>query len=151
MVNSDVRTYGYRMNDPLQDLPGYLLRRASAASLADLNLRLEPTGLRHTDAALLVLIDANPGITQSLLGKALDIQRANMAPMIARLDTKGFVSREPVDGRSEGLYLTWDGQATLAKARAAMDAHEASLLKGIAPEMRPLIGPLLKSLWSRQH
>lgn len=139
------------MIDPLQELPGYLLRRASAASLVDLNRRLEGLGLRHTDAALLVLIDANPGITQSALGKVLDIQRANMAPIIARLDARGLVRRKPVDGRSEGLSLTGEGQAVLLKAREVMDSHEARLVAKITPDMRSVLVPLLKALWLREH
>ena len=118
------------MSDPLRVLPGYLLRRASSAALADLNRRLEEVGLRHAEASLLVLLAANPGTTQSALGRQLDIQRANMAPLVARLDARGFISRKPVDGRSEGLHLTPAGERSAADALAAMTAHEAALLEG---------------------
>ena len=74
------------MKDPLLDLPGYVLRRASAAALSELNQRLAPLRLRHGDAAFLLLIAAAPGSNQSEVGRILDIERANMVPLVARLD-----------------------------------------------------------------
>ncbi|MEQ1640280.1 MAG: MarR family transcriptional regulator, partial [Novosphingobium sp.] len=72
------------MKDPLLDLPGYSLRRAAAAVMGEFVARLEPLGLRLSDVSALLLVGANPGVTASQLGRMLDIQRANMVPMIAR-------------------------------------------------------------------
>ena len=81
------------MSDPLATLPGYVLRRASTAALSGLNRRLAPLGLRHVDASLLLILGARPGTTQSEAGRLLDIQRANMVPIVARLETRGLVGR----------------------------------------------------------
>ncbi len=98
------------MKDPLLDLPGYVLRRASAAALAALNERLAPLELRHADVALLMLIEASPGLTQSHAGRILDIQRANMVPFVGRLEGRGIIERRQVDGRSQALDLTGSGR-----------------------------------------
>ncbi len=60
------------MKDPLVNLAGYVLRRASAVALAELNQRLAPLSLRHADVAMLMLIESVPGITQSHAGRVLD-------------------------------------------------------------------------------
>lgn len=135
------------MQDPLTSLPGYLLRRASTASLAELNQKLAGLKLRHSDASLLLLIGSNPGITQSEAGRMLDIQRANMVPFIARLETQGFVRRQQVDGRSQGLSLTSMGEDVMLRARNLIEDYEEQLLKRVPSDMRPFVVPILLSLW----
>src|SRR6516165_8558915 len=137
------------MNDPLVRLCGYLLQRAASSALAELNLRLAPLGLRHAGVALLMLIEARPGITQSQAGRTLDIQRANMVPFVARLEGLGVIRRRQVDGRSQALELTGRGHMLLQRARRVVDAHEARLLARVPAELRPMVLPVLKALWQR--
>ena len=59
--------------DPLKAYPGYQLRRASGAQMAVLARRLAVLELRPTEATVLRLIDANPGIKQSAIGRLLEI------------------------------------------------------------------------------
>jgi len=135
------------MKDPLDNLPGYVLRRASAATLAELNQRLEPLKLRHADVAFLLLIDEEPGISQSEAGRILDIQRANMVPFVSRLEKRGLLDRTKVDGRSQALRLTAAGRTKLAKARRIIGVFEASLMNRVPEKMRPMVLPILMALW----
>jgi DNA-binding MarR family transcriptional regulator len=135
------------MKDPLANLPGYVLRRASAATLAELNQHLEPLKLRHADVAFLLLIDEAPGISQSEAGRILDIQRANMVPFVARLERRGLVDRTKVDGRSQALRLTAGGRTLLAKARRVVGSFETSLMNRVPEKMRPMVLPILMALW----
>jgi DNA-binding MarR family transcriptional regulator len=135
------------MKDPLAKLCGYLLQRASAAALADLNRRLAPLGLRHAGVALLMLIEARPGVTQSQAGRILDIQRANMVQFVARLEALGVIRRRRVDGRSQALELTSRGRVLLERARRVVQAHEAGLLGRVPEELRPVVLPVLMALW----
>ena len=136
------------MKDPLAKLCGYLWQRASAAALADLNRRLAPLGLRHAGVAMLMLIEARPGITQSQAGRILDIQRANMVPFVARLEALGVIRRKRVDGRSQALELTSRGRVLLERARRVVQAHEGTLLGRVPEELRPVVLPVLMALWS---
>jgi DNA-binding MarR family transcriptional regulator len=135
------------MKDPLRDLPGYALRRASARTMADFAQRLAPLGIRSTEAAVLMLIAANPGVTQSLLGKALAVKRANMAPLIARLEERGLLARAAVDGRSQGLALTAAGHATHLGVSAVVKAHEDAILALIPPALRGAMLDVLHALF----
>jgi DNA-binding MarR family transcriptional regulator len=134
------------MDDPISHLPGYALRRASNAMMAAFAQALEPTGLRASEATALILIKANPGIAQSRLCAALDIQSANMTPMLTRLEQRGLVERKPVDGRTNGIYLTAKGEAVARQVHHIIDAHETALVARIPELHRTHILPALQAL-----
>jgi len=135
------------MRDPLTALPGYLLRRAASATSAQLHTQLEPLGLRQVSASLLLLIGANPDITASALGRQLDIQRANMVPLLKRLEDDGLIDRRPIDGKSQGLILTDKGRKTADKARRIINQFEAELLERVPEQHRDHLLPALEALW----
>ena len=135
------------MDDPLISLPGYALRRAANATAAELSARLAETGLRQSDISLLMLVDANPGATASALGRQLDIQRANMVPLLKRLEDAGLIAREAIDGKSMGLTLTAAGRAKLAAGRKVIDAFENELLQRVPAQHRPHLLPALNAIW----
>ena len=135
------------MDDPLISLPGYALRRAANATAAELSARLAETGLRQSDISLLMLVDANPGATASALGRQLDIQRANMVPLLKRLEDAGFIAREAIDGKSMGLTLTAAGRARLAAGRKVIDAFENELFQRVPAQHRPHLLPALNAIW----
>ena len=127
---------------PLDSLLGYRLRRASMAMMTDLLAALQPLGLSAGEASFLILVGANPGCRQSDVGRTLEIKRANMTPLVARLKARGLVADAPIDGRSRSLSLTAEGAALRDKAlarihaadrrvRAALLADEAELLAAL--------------------
>lgn len=135
------------MDDMLRSKPGYVLRRASAAMMADLTQRLAPLGLRPAEASMLMLIEANPGITQSMIGRALRIKRANITPLAARLTELGLLATQRVDGRSTALSLSEAGRALVVRAHAATEAHESRLLALVPEEHRAHLLPALEAIW----
>ena len=135
------------MDDPLLRFPGYALRRAANATAAELSARLAALDLRQSDASLLLLVAVNPGATSSALGRALGVERANMVPLLKRLDEAGLIGREAIDGKSQGLRLTAEGQRRLAEARAIIEAFEDELVARVPPEHRDHLLPALNALW----
>ena len=95
--------------NPLKPYLGYHLRRISAASMASLSLSLSVLGIRPSEATVVLFVEAAPGVRQSLIGKYLGIRRANMAPLIAGLESKGLCRKKALDGRSSGIQLTPSG------------------------------------------
>jgi DNA-binding MarR family transcriptional regulator len=137
------------MIDPLAKLPGYSLRRASVAMLEELTARLSAVDLRFTEASVLLMIDANPGVIQAELGRAMGIQRANMVPLIARLADRGLLDRVRLDGRSHGLSLSGLGVILIPKVHAIIQAHEAALLEKIPERVRSAFVDALAQLWGQ--
>lgn len=135
------------MHDPLPQYPGYALRRAANATAAQLSARLGEVGLKQVDASVLLLVEANPAITASALGRQLDIQRANMVPLLKRLEDAGWIDRTPIDGKSQGLTLTASGKALTTQAHAIIEAFETSLLARVPAEHRDHLLPALDALW----
>ena len=135
------------MDDPLIRFPGYALRRAANATAAELSARLAALDLRQSDASMLMLVASNPGATSSALGRALGVERANMVPLLKRLDEAGLIGREAIDGKSQGLRLTPAGLRRLAEARKIIEAFEAELLARVPAEHRDHLLPALNAIW----
>jgi len=135
------------MKDPLTSFPGYALRRAANAAGGELAQRLAHLRLRQADASLMMLVAANPGITASALGRHLDIQRANMVPILKRLEDAGLIDRVPIDRKSQGVALTEAGRERLAEVRKVIERFEADLLARVPEEHRPHLLPALDALW----
>ena len=107
---------------------GYQLRRASALMMADLARELAALDLRPAEVTALLMVEENPGCSQSEVGQALGIKRANMVPIISRLMDRDLLARDRVDGRSHALRLTPTGADAARDARARIDGHEARFL-----------------------
>ena len=116
------------MDDPLGYLPGYVLRRASIATMGRLHQHLGVHDLRATEASLILLIGERAGLTQSEAGRILGIKRANMVPLTAKLEARGLLERLQLTGRSQELVLTAIGKRMLAKVRASITAHETETM-----------------------
>lgn len=134
--------------NPLDGLLGYQLRRASQAMLDDLLASLEDVKLRPSSVSVLLLVAANPGITQSRIGQALAIERANMVPMTAKLAKQGLLTRSRTDGRSHGLHLTEEGKRTALKIRKRIAEHENKFWKHAKASQRSAQLKFLRSLWA---
>jgi DNA-binding MarR family transcriptional regulator len=135
----------------LKDLSGYALRRASSAAMQKLARELAPLDLRPSEASVLLVIEANPNITQSEIGRMLEIAGANMAPLVSRLEKRELVERQPVDGRSHGLELTAVGRALCVRAKKVMKSHEDNMLAKIPPPQRAAFVSILQALWDSEQ
>lgn len=135
------------MRDPLPRYPGYALRRAAMATASELGWRLAPLGFRQADVSALILIEQNPSITASALGRQLDIQRPNMVPLLKKLDDAGLLDKSPIDGKSVGLKLTAEGKKRLTEAQNIIEAFENELWEKIPEPIREDFLPALNALW----
>ena len=137
-------------DDPLADLPGYVLRRAANAMMIELSGRLAEADMRISDATVLLLVNSRADMTSSEIGKVLDIQRANMVPLLNRLETAGLIRREPIDRKSQAIVLTDAGHARLGAVRAITGQFETDLLGRIPAQHRPHFVPALKALLGQE-
>ncbi len=124
---------------------GYCLRRAQVAVFQDFIRTLAPLDLRPAQYSVLVVIAANPGLSQAELADALAIERARLVHMLDRLQARGLLRRlmSATDRRSHALHLTREGQKTLKRAKALASAHEARLSAMLGSETRDSVMRLL--------
>jgi DNA-binding MarR family transcriptional regulator len=135
------------MDNPLNDLPGYALRRAAVSMMAELTSRLEASGIRYSETAVILLIGANPGIAASTVGRELEIQRANLTRILGRLEEEGLLGRELMDGKSHAVALTPAGRKLHGRIAAIVADFERSLLERIPDGHRQHLLPALQALW----
>ena len=135
------------MTDPLAHQPGYALRRAANAMMGELAARLAPLSLRISDASVLTLVEARKDASSSEIGRTLDIKRANMAPLLARLEVAGLIRRKPIDRKSQAIVLTPAGEDRLAAVQRVIDQFERELLARVPEVHRDHLLPALNALW----
>lgn len=131
---------------PMQGLLGYQLRRAWLAMAADLGHRLDALSLTGMSLSVLLMIEANPGVSQSELARQLEIKRANMTPLAAQFADRGLIERRATDGRSHGLRLTAAGHRLVHAAWASVAENERRFLSRLPPEQQDLLRDLLVAL-----
>lgn len=133
---------------PLSGFVGYALRRAQYAIFADFFHTLRELDLRPGQFAVLVLIDQNPGASQSRVSAALGIQKANFVATIANLEKRGLVRRRKSDSdaRTYLLGLTSRGRSVLQRASELQSQHEKRVIAQIGSEGRLQLLSLLERL-----
>ncbi len=110
----------------LRRFVGYHMKRAFNIVQADLNQALKPFGLRMVTYTALVLIVDNPGLRQTQLADAMDIERPNLVVIIDELERQELITRDPVptDRRAYALKATLAGRQLYDKVVAADVGHE---------------------------
>lgn len=115
--------------DILPSLIGYQLRLAQLAVFNDFAAELKDFDISPGRFGVLVLISANPGMTQSLLAAATQLDRSTMVAVIDQLEARGLVERHasPTDRRSNALVLTAEGEKLLRLMKRRIRQHEARI------------------------
>ena len=132
--------------DVLDGHLGYFIRRAQVWIFQDFIRMLERVDIRPAQYSVLVVIGANPGLSQADLAAALNIERARLVRMLNRLERRKLTERRPAraDRRSHALHLTRDGQKLLRRAKNLAASHEARLAEQLGPERHKLMLAILK-------
>jgi DNA-binding MarR family transcriptional regulator len=128
----------------LEALLGYQLRRAQLATFQSFAQAMAPFGLSPGQLGVLLLVEANPGLNQTALGRALGIERSSVVAVLDRLEARDLLRRTKPDRRSHALYLTEAGRRLLDDLRPALEAHEAQIARGLSGEQRALLKALLR-------
>ena len=125
---------------------GYFIRRAQVWVFQDFIRTHKRLDISPAQYSVLLVIDANPGLSQTELARTLGIQRARLVRVLHRLDKRGLTRRlqSSVDGRTHALRLTSKGQETLRRAEALAEQHEARLIDKIGAEPYKIMKNILR-------
>jgi DNA-binding MarR family transcriptional regulator len=119
--------------DVLDDLLGYSLRRAQVAMFMAFHDATRGMAITPPRFTALVVIGANPGLSQTVLGNVLGIARSGAMLLTNWFEAQGLVERRhrADDARAWGLYLTARGEATVQKMKrrvVALDRKRSAVL-----------------------
>lgn len=129
----------------LSGLIGYRLRRAQQELFRDFAASIPD--LSPGRAGLLMLIEANPGLTQSRLAQAMALDRSTMVGVLDALEARGWVERRKgKDRRTNGLWLTRAGRVLLTRVKRRIADHEARVTARLSRVERERLLTLLTKL-----
>lgn len=135
----------------LESLLGHNARRATLTIIEVFLDQMSVYGLRPVDFSLLSLVSNNPGIAVRQLCAALGILPPNLVKLVADLDKRGLLQRQPhpTDGRAIGLHLTVDGRKMVRDAEATARDLEDRVAAPLTPEERGTLMTLLQKIYKQ--
>lgn len=129
----------------LPGLLGYRLRLAQQAVFRDFAARVGE--LSPGRVGILLLVEANPGVTQSRLAQAVGLDRSTLVGLIDALESAGLLARRRgKDRRTNGLWLTAQGLRTVARTKRRIQAHERRVAARLSAAERSQLLALLAKL-----
>jgi DNA-binding MarR family transcriptional regulator len=133
----------------LPDLIGFNLRCAQLAVFQHFNATVGKDQISAPQFGTLLLIEANPGISQSAVAEALRFDRSTLVQIIDRLEGRAYVVRKvsAQDRRSHALELTDTGAAALTELKETALAHEARVAENLTDGERAELIALLQKLY----
>ena len=98
---------------------GYFVRRLQVWIFQDFVRTLASFDIRPAQYSVLVVIEANSGLSQADLAERLGIERARLVRLLDGLEKRGLTRRQPspLDRRSHALVLTREGRRASSASR----------------------------------
>jgi DNA-binding MarR family transcriptional regulator len=130
---------------PLPGLLGYRLRLAQQAVFRDFGKSV--SDIAPGRVGILLLIDANPGVTQSRLAHAVGLDRSTLVGVLHGLEARALVERRRgEDRRTNGLWLTRGGRTLVARLKRRIRVHERRMAARLTAQERAQLLALLGKL-----
>ena len=119
-----------RRSGSLADSPSHLMHRVLQLSLDIYAEEAGPDGPTQRQYAVMEAVSVKEGLTQTDLVRATGIDRSTLADLVARMTTKGLLSRERsvIDARAKAVRLSPEGQALLEAARPRVAAADKRIM-----------------------
>jgi DNA-binding MarR family transcriptional regulator len=129
----------------LPGLLGYRLRLAQQTVFRDFASSVPE--ISPGRAGILLLVEANPGVTQGRLALTVGLDRSTMVGVIDGFEGRGLLERRRgEDRRTNGLWLTRAGRTTAVRLRKRIEAHEKRVASRLTAAERAQLIALLEKL-----
>ena len=128
--------------------PGHLVRRAHQIAVALFMSELSTEDVTPVQFAILNAVMDTPGVDQVTLANRVAFDAATSGSVIGRLETKGWIRREPdlVDRRRKLLWLTPTGQEATLQRKRAVEQVQEKMTSPLSPEEAQTLTVLLAKL-----
>jgi len=128
--------------------PGHLVRRAQQIAVALFMAELAAEDVTPVQFAILNAVMDTPGIDQITLAGRVAFDAATSGSVIGRLESKGWINREPdeIDRRRKLLWLTPAGHSATLQMKTAVERVQENLLKPLSQEESEHLCALLSKL-----
>jgi DNA-binding MarR family transcriptional regulator len=126
---------------------GYVLKRAQTASFEAYSRGTAGNAITLPRYTALVILQHNPGISQTTLGEVLGTARSGAMMLTDWLEQRRLAERRhrPDDGRAWGLFLTAKGTAVVRRLNTMIKRQDTQFVARLAArERRELLRLLAK-------
>lgn len=125
--------------------PAHLIRRAHQVSVSIFMEEAADFGVTPVQFAILNALIDDPGQDQVTLAARVAFDAATSGSVIGRLESKGWVRREPDphDRRRKRLWITPQGQAVALQMKRAAARTQQRLVAPLKPAEREQLARLL--------
>ena len=132
----------------LDQQPGHMIRRLHQISVGLFAQEVGELGVTPVQYAALQVVQAQPGIDQRTLARAIALDASTTGGVVDRLEARGWLQRRqsPQDRRVRLLFLSEDGQQGLAAATPAMLRTQERILEALNASERAEFVRLLSRL-----
>ncbi len=133
----------------LETLLGYNARRAALTIIDVFFQRMAVYALRPVDFSVLSVIGHNPGVTSRQLCATLGILPPNFVGMLAQLEKRELVERQPhpSDKRAVALQLTQAGEKLMREAELTAQSLELDASARLSKAERKTLMRLLQKIY----
>ncbi|WP_205119463.1 MarR family winged helix-turn-helix transcriptional regulator [Paramagnetospirillum kuznetsovii] len=128
---------------------GFHLRRAQVAAFKQFAQTVtQAEDITPGLYGMLQVIANNPGLTQSALAEAMEVDRSSIVKVVNQLEDKGLIIRAavPNDRRSYSLRMTAQGKLSLARIEDAVMRQDRDFSAALTETERGVLIGLLKRL-----
>src|SRR5262245_33124925 len=134
--------------DVLDELIGFSLRRAQLAMNGAFGQATRGADVTPPRLTALIIVGANPGISQTALGEVLGIARSGAMLLADWAEERGLVERRrrPGDGRVWGMHLTRQGEQFVQRMKRRVVDHDLKKSRVLTPAERRELFRLLEKL-----
>lgn len=139
------------MPKPLEQLPGFLIRRLQQIAVAVFLEETQTSALTPVQYAALATVQRTPELDQRRLAARIGFDTSTIGSVIDRLEARGLMRRtpNPSDRRARLLTLTPQGEQMLEEVTPAMLRAQQRMLAPLSATERKqfmaLLGTLVES------
>jgi DNA-binding MarR family transcriptional regulator len=128
--------------------PGHLIRRAHQVAVAIFMEETSGFDVTPVQFAILNALLEAPGEDQVTLARKVAFDAATFGSVIGRLETRGWVRREPdaTDRRRKRLWVTPEGSEAARRMRRPVGKVQARILQPLSEQERSQLLELLDRL-----
>lgn len=128
--------------------PGHLVRRAHQIAVALFMSELAKEDVTPVQFAILNAVMDTPGVDQVTLANRVAFDAATSGSVMGRLETKGWIRREPdqADRRRKLLWLTPTGQKATLEMKRSVNLVQEKILSPLSPEEAQTLIDLMAKL-----
>jgi DNA-binding MarR family transcriptional regulator len=133
--------------------PGFLIRRMHQIHLALFAEECSVFDITPVQYSIMTVAAAQPDLDQAQLAYEVGVDRATLANVVARLESKGLIRRRPLhsDKRVKLVALSPRGSALLEKMLAAVERAHDRTIEALSREDQTKLMALLSKLVDAQN